>query len=35
LRVVNGLFHISSPIFDLPGKGLTRLPYNQRSLSGP
>jgi hypothetical protein len=34
LRVVNGLFHISSPIFDLPEKGLARMPYNQRSLPG-
>jgi hypothetical protein len=35
VRIVNGFFHISSPIFDLPEKGLTRMPYNQRSLPGP
>jgi hypothetical protein len=35
VRVVNGLLHIFSPIFDLPEKGLTKMPYNQRSLSGP
>jgi hypothetical protein len=34
MRVVNDLFHIFSPIFDLPEKGLTRVPHNQRSLPG-
>jgi hypothetical protein len=34
LRIANGFFHIFSPIFDLPQKRLTQMPYNQRSLSG-
>jgi hypothetical protein len=35
LPVINGLFNIFSPIFDLPEKWLTRMPHNQRPLPGP
>jgi hypothetical protein len=35
LRLVNGLFHISTPFFDLPEKQLSQMPYIQRSASGP
>jgi hypothetical protein len=35
LRIVNSLFHIFSPIFNLPEKRLPRMADNQRSPSGP
>ena len=33
-RIVNGFYHISSPISDLCEKKLSRMPYNRRSLPG-
>ena len=34
IDLVNGFFHISSPIFDLQKKRLSRRPYNRRSQAG-